>query len=297
MNSAQIKYFLTLCEEMNFCRASEKLNITQQGLSKSIQALEEELQVPLFKRYAHQLKLTEYGEYAYNRLGFVLDNIEKTKYDLAEMQRYNKRIISIAILEGYVKDNAFSIDSLLGPPPPNMQIIPYYCSYEQGINMLESELVDFFITKGPVSEEKLSVIATVYEHFSAVIPISDPLSASKEIFISDLSTRRVIIFNEKYKFYNNFIKKCQNNGFRPDILNTANEISSIFLPCICNKGIGIVPTHAIQNEFKNIPQISIIPFNREMDEEMCFTVLKKSRLPRVTSDFIHTWVADANKKS
>lgn len=290
MNSAQINYFLVLCEEMNYHRASERLNITQQGLSKSIRALEEELGVPLFKRTTHQLLLSEYGEYARIRLSFVLSNINRIKRDLLEMQESRKRLVSLAILEGYCKDNAFTLSDLLGPPPEQIQIVHYYCTYEEGLSLLESETADLFITKGPVDENELDIIATTSEHFFAVVPVGNELSEKRTLSVQDLKGQKIVIFNEKYKFYKNFNQKCQNHGFVPDVLNTANDASAIFLPCILGQGIGIVPEFSIRPELKEVKQIKIIPFDEEMDEEMCFTVLKGSRPPKTIKRFVEDWL-------
>ena len=43
MTFQEIEYILTLCEERNFAVAASKLYITQQGLSKAIKKLEQEL--------------------------------------------------------------------------------------------------------------------------------------------------------------------------------------------------------------------------------------------------------------
>ena len=48
MDLRQIEFFLKLYEEKNFTKASQKLYISQQGLSKSIYKLEKELGFLLF---------------------------------------------------------------------------------------------------------------------------------------------------------------------------------------------------------------------------------------------------------
>ena len=51
MNFQNLQYFLTVAEEMNVTRASKRLHISEQALSRQIGKLESELDVKLFERY------------------------------------------------------------------------------------------------------------------------------------------------------------------------------------------------------------------------------------------------------
>lgn len=50
MDIQQIKYFLTLAEELRFWNTSEKVGITQSALSRQIMSSENELNLKLFDR-------------------------------------------------------------------------------------------------------------------------------------------------------------------------------------------------------------------------------------------------------
>src|SRR5262245_15788056 len=60
MEMHQIRYFLALCEEMNFTRAARRCGVTQPSLTNAIRALERELGGAVFHRKP-RIELTELG--------------------------------------------------------------------------------------------------------------------------------------------------------------------------------------------------------------------------------------------
>ena len=61
MELFQARYFLALCETLNFTRAAENCNVTQPSLTRAIQALEAEFGGPLLHRERGHTHLTELG--------------------------------------------------------------------------------------------------------------------------------------------------------------------------------------------------------------------------------------------
>lgn len=61
MDIRQLNYFLTLCEELNYTRAAQRLLLSRQALRQSVAALESELCGPLFASAHHKLSLTDRG--------------------------------------------------------------------------------------------------------------------------------------------------------------------------------------------------------------------------------------------
>ena len=61
MNTIQLECFVSVAEHLNFSRASEELKITQPAVSHQIRALEQELDVKLFRRTSKSVALTQEG--------------------------------------------------------------------------------------------------------------------------------------------------------------------------------------------------------------------------------------------
>ena len=62
MELHQIRYFLALCEELNFTRAAERCMVAQSSLTRAIKALETELGGALFHRERANTHLSRLGE-------------------------------------------------------------------------------------------------------------------------------------------------------------------------------------------------------------------------------------------
>ena len=58
----QVRYFLTLCQELNFTRAAEKCNVAQPALTRAIKLLEDEFGGLLFHRERARTHLSELGQ-------------------------------------------------------------------------------------------------------------------------------------------------------------------------------------------------------------------------------------------
>ena len=82
MEMHQIRYFLALCEELNFTRAARRCGVTQPSLTNAIRALERELGTAVFHRRP-RIELTELGR----AIRPYLQEIAQQTHHVREMAR------------------------------------------------------------------------------------------------------------------------------------------------------------------------------------------------------------------
>ena len=87
MDFQKLKHLLAVVEYGTFSRAAEKVNLSQPALSRSIQALEAELGLPLLDRGTRQVRLTPYG-------ACVAERARRMRFEETELQRELKTLHS-----------------------------------------------------------------------------------------------------------------------------------------------------------------------------------------------------------
>ena len=75
MEMHQIRYFVALCDELNFTRAAQRCKVAQPSLTIAIKALEEELGGSLFQRKP-RVALTNLGDALRTTLQEIMVQVE-----------------------------------------------------------------------------------------------------------------------------------------------------------------------------------------------------------------------------
>ena len=87
MNLRHLEHWLALADTGSFSRAAEKLHITQSALSRSIQALEDELGGPLVDRIGKRNELTPLGQSVLVRARRIVHEAAELKQGAAVLQQ------------------------------------------------------------------------------------------------------------------------------------------------------------------------------------------------------------------
>jgi LysR family hydrogen peroxide-inducible transcriptional activator len=126
MEMHQIRYFLALCEELNFTKASERCNVAQPSLTRAIKLLEEEFGGPLLSRERGNTHLTELGRMIRPYLADVYDKAQLAKREARELAKENRAKLRFGIMCTIA-------------PAPLLDLVSNVCSHHPGLDL---EVVD-----------------------------------------------------------------------------------------------------------------------------------------------------------
>jgi DNA-binding transcriptional LysR family regulator len=98
MEMHQVRYFLALCEELNFTRAAERCHVAQPSLTRAIKALEEEMGGALFHRERANTHLSELGRTLQPYLEQVYSRAEQAKREAQEFVRLQRTPLRLGLM-------------------------------------------------------------------------------------------------------------------------------------------------------------------------------------------------------
>ena len=121
MEMHQARYFVALCETLNFTRAAEKCNVTQPSLTRAIKLLEEELGGPLFNRERNQTHLTELGRMMEPHLREVIEQARTARARASSFFALRTARLKLGVARGvsfHVLDETLAPASWPATPTP-----------------------------------------------------------------------------------------------------------------------------------------------------------------------------------
>ena len=83
----QIQHFQTVIQENSFTEAAELCHISQSGISRSIQSLEDEIGAKLIIRKNRSFELTEAGEHFYKKSLIITADLEQLCHETVRIGR------------------------------------------------------------------------------------------------------------------------------------------------------------------------------------------------------------------
>lgn len=175
-----VESFVTLYREGNMTRASAKLYISQQGLSRQIQAMEQELDVVLFKRSNAGVTPTEACKLLYPYFKSMYDMYLDSLIALNDYKNLEKNALSIAFAYGLT--NSLSSDFMFEYQRQNPKISLKIEEWSQAtcLEKLANKELDAAFLVTPLDQRQLNCIALIEGEMMIAVHKSHPLAASRE---------------------------------------------------------------------------------------------------------------------
>jgi DNA-binding transcriptional LysR family regulator len=248
MELRHLRYFITVAEELHFGRAAQRLNMTQQPLSRQIRDLEIEIQVTLFHRTKRTVRLTEAGKVFLERSYLVLAQLEQAIAVTQQIGRGEVGRLAIGFVDSAMYTLLPEIVRVFREQFPAVELRLYELTTAQQIQALHHKQVDIGIVRSAISEAGLSVECFLPESLVLALPEIHPLSAQTQVSLSTLADELFILFPAKMGpvFYEQIITICQQAGFRPKVAQEAVQMQTIVGLVAAGLGIAIVPA-SLQN--------------------------------------------------
>ena len=239
MDLEQIRYFLTLSQELHFWNAAEKLFITQSALSRQIQSLEDDIGVKLFERSKRNVKLTKAGAFLREQWLRMSDEIDRVHRQAKSINEGTYGTISIAypgsIAYGFLPAFISAIANEL--PEVKLELLePTDISIEQ---LLLNYQLDLALRRDPAENPALQSIALYAEHFSLIVPESHSLTQKNFKSLVQVKDEKFILSGLHHQTYyvSTLRDLFRTYGFEPNV-HIESDFGAMILGLVA-KGLGV----------------------------------------------------------
>jgi DNA-binding transcriptional LysR family regulator len=254
MELRQLRYFLTLADELHFKKAADKLFIVQPALTKQIQNLEAELGVSLFDRNKRKVKLSVAGQFFKTHIAKLFQDLEDVKSKVGLIEKGVKGEIRIGYVGSCIHTFLPSLLSKLHENYPEIQTyLSEMTSASQLLAIQKGELDVAFLRNPPINK-KYENRLIFQENFSLIVPENHFITSNNFKNLKQLANEKFILptksDGELYQALQWSI--CEDAGFIPQIAHeTVHGYTTIKL---VENGLGIsfIPT-----SFQTVTQAAV----------------------------------------
>lgn len=265
VHSRQLRNFIVVAEELNFTRASQRLGVTQQGLSTQIKQLEQHVAVALFARSTRHVELTAAGAAFLQHARDALHRLDFGVEQARAVHRGEHNRLVLGCIEGAALTLTAPILAAFRQRHPNITLESNYFTYETPSAGLSDRQVDVAIVRRPFEDDGLRFEPLFRQPLMAMLPANHRLANRAEIAVAELLDEPILSSAATDSVWNAYWQLNSYRGGRParvaartkTLLEELHHVATgaaiaITVPCaawIKFPGVRLVPvTGAAPNE-------------------------------------------------
>ena len=188
MELHQIRYFLALCEELNFTRAAERCTVAQSSLTRAIKALEQELGGALFHRERANTHLSKLGQKVRPFLEQAYGHVEGAKRQAQDFLRLQTTSLRLGLMSTIAPAQLTELVAALRVRHPGIALQ----AAEGGAQALQERLIGgeldvaIYALPGLAADERLNHLPLYREPFVVVMADTHRLARREAVRMEDL---------------------------------------------------------------------------------------------------------------
>ena len=259
MELRQLRYFITLAEELHFRRAAEREHIAQPAFSEQIRRLEQELNVRLFDRTSHYVRLTGAGQVFVDEVHQVLFHVEQATKAAMQAGRGEIGHIILGFLGSAANELTPLILRAFPARCPNVGIELREFDFRDPSAGLINDQVDVAFIRPPVEGQRELAFEWLFEEPRVAIMASDHCLAKEACLkIDRLVAEPFIVGPKATGVWRDFWLVTEHRVGRPARLgpevNTMDELLEV---TAAGRGISLIP--ASTERFYGRPGVVFVP--------------------------------------
>lgn len=239
---------------MSFIRAAEHLHLSQPALSAQIQALEDELKVPLLERNKRSVRLSPAG-------AAFLDQARATlaQADIAAQTARRAAIGESGTLRiGFVASAAMELVPMVvlayRKKYPGVKLeLQNQRTVMQIASLLEHSM-DVGYVRLPASSNMLTITPVHREPFVLIVPRTHPLALKSSMSLKDLQDEPFVAYARKWApgFYDRWVSIFTQAGFSPEVTQETGDMYTTISLVAAGVGVAVVPAGLVRGRARGV---------------------------------------------
>jgi DNA-binding transcriptional LysR family regulator len=239
----QLKYFVTVAEELSFVRAAQRLHMSQPPLSQHIKALEEELGVELLFRNKREVRLTDAGRVFLAESRDLLARAQAVTHRTRQAAGGEQAELRVGMATSALFHVLPRLLERLAEQLPGVRISVTDMNSEEQVRSLGVDKLDLGFIHARADLRGLQQLRVVTDTFALVLPAGHPMAARADLALSDVQSEPMVAFSREHApaLFDALIASCQHEGFSPRIAHIARHPASLLQMVRLGLGVSIVP--------------------------------------------------------
>jgi DNA-binding transcriptional LysR family regulator len=217
MELRQLRYFVTLAEELHFGRAAEREHIVQSALSQQVQRLERELGTRLLERSTHHVALTAAGAVLLVEARQILAHADR-----AAQAARNAAGASVPLRVGVIDSSYDSMPQILHEVQaryPGLAIHQVEASVPEQYRQLADGRLDVGVGRAAHAPAQIASLLFRQDPLGVLVPTGHPFAELSGVTVAALAEEPLLLAEEaKAPEFNQFtVEMCREAGFTPTV--------------------------------------------------------------------------------
>jgi DNA-binding transcriptional LysR family regulator len=217
MELRQLRYFVTLAEELHFGRAAEREHIVQSSLSQQVQRLERELDVRLLERSTHHVALTAAGAVFLVEARQILAHVGRA----AEAARRTAGA-GAPLRVGIIDSSYDSMPQILHEVQarsPGLVIHQIEASVPEQYRQLADGRLDVGVGRAALAPPQIASLLFRRDPLGVLVPSGHPFAELDGVSVAALAREPLLLAEEaQAPEFNQFtVELCRAAGFTPTV--------------------------------------------------------------------------------
>jgi DNA-binding transcriptional LysR family regulator len=246
MELHQVRYFLAVCETLNFTRAAERCSVSQPALTRAIRNLEDEFGGQLIRRERSNSHLTELGQLVRP----YLEDVYRRSQEATEIARSFKKDLRprlrIGVMCTIAGAQSNQLLSHLGESIPTLRLDIVDGTQGETLDSLVKGDIDvaFMSMVGREDDDKFHTVPLFRERVMIIVSPSHPLASRDAVRVKDLAGQRYIMRSDcELDAPAGMIFASQ--GVVPEVVHRSNRDDWIQSMVAAGLGYGFFPERSI----------------------------------------------------